>query len=186
MSQVADVLFAAPRDSGEELRTCLRAGVAVLDLLLPLINAVPNRASMKQRFRAIRERMGMAGAMASRWLGDVLRELAIDLGDAGAPVLALLSVGTAGAKGFDYGYAQLYHCEKKLLLRHRQRQSVCDSLFIHTYLAPCRGCMAFMESFSAAYNVAIVVSHSEPHDDDAVRRASYPVHAPSVCWVATR
>jgi hypothetical protein len=183
-----DVFAAAPAlPSGDELRTCLAAGVEALDAFLTLIgNGGSQRAVVAaDMFGKVRKRMTSAGTMASEWLCEALRDIVTEFAADNNDLLNLLAVGTPAAHAFDYGYAQLYHCEKKLLLRHMHQQRPCDSLFIHTFLAPCAGCLAFMEAYATANRAAIVVSHSQPYDNDVARRNQCPPRTltPSVCWL---
>jgi hypothetical protein len=185
---IRDVFASAPAlPSGDELRNCLTAGVQVLDAFLALVGDPPSRRAVvaADMMGKVRRRMASARRMASDWLCEALRDIVLEFADDDADLHDLLAAGTLAARAFDYGYAQLFHSEKKLLLRHKQQQRPCDAIFIHTYLAPCAGCLAFMEAFATANTAAIVVSHSIPHENDVARRNQCPqrVQTPSVCWL---
>jgi hypothetical protein len=185
---IRDVFAAAPAlPSGDELRNCLTAGVQALDAFLALIGDPPSHRAVvaADMLGKVRQRMAGTRRMASEWLCEALRDIVIEFADDDADLLNLLADGTLAARALDYGYAQLFHSEKKLLLRHKQQQRPCDAIFIHTYLAPCAGCLAFMEAYATANPASIVVSHSKPHDDNVTRRNQCPPRAltPSVCWL---
>ena len=185
MASVLDVFRAAPNlPSGDELRTCLAAGVQALDAIMPLVTNARTCSAVMQQFKTVRAKMSNAGMMASEWLCEALRDIVLEWTTDNA-LINSLQPGSQAARAFDYGYAQLYHSEKKLLLGHKERQRTCDALHIHTYLAPCDGCLAFMEAFATANHTSIVVSHSAPHANDVARRQRCPQRTmvPSVCWL---
>jgi hypothetical protein len=143
-----------------------------MDAFLALLcNAGGQRRRRRRPHPTARRRMAAAGTMASEWLCEALRDIVIEFaaaGNNGDALLAMLAVGTPRTRSTTARAA--------LSLREETAPS-CAALLIHTYVAACAGCLAFMEAFATANSAAIVVSHSQPYDNAVERRSQCSVFA---------